>query len=168
MHRILYVEPELCSGCRICEAVCSFGKTGSIQPSKSRIKVVNWFHLGLSVPVVCVNCSNPYCAAVCPTQAVYRDHSTGIVKLDDSKCIGCKKCIQACPFGAIFYDQERRVAVKCDLCHGYPLCAQYCPTGAVIYVIPDETGKVKARRIADKVKETLKVGGKAVALRFKP
>ena len=145
MEKIIFVDPEHCSGCRICEAVCSFSKTGTIRPSASRIKVQNWFVDGISVPIVCLNCETPYCAAVCPTKAIYKD-GDGIVHLEKDKCINCKKCIQACPFGAIGLDPELNEIIKCDLCGGDALCTQFCPTDALIFVEPTRIGEINRRK----------------------
>ena len=72
----------------------------------------------------------------CPTDAISRNAETGAVEVTDSKCVGCKVCTIACPYGTINYSQETQKVVKCDLCSGNPQCAEACPTDAIIYDVP--------------------------------
>jgi len=131
---ILILNPELCVGCRICETICSFVKYRKIQPSKARIKVVNKWHLGISMPVVCLNCPDAPCVKACPTGSL--SFENGVVVYDPETCKLCKVCVKACPFGAIRYDEELDTIVKCDLCSGKPACAERCPSGAIRFGEP--------------------------------
>jgi Fe-S-cluster-containing dehydrogenase component len=70
---------------------------------------------------------------VCPVKAIYRDPQIGIVKVKTEVCIGCRKCIFACPFGAVFFNVKERIVLKCDLCEGDPKCVKFCKTGAIRY-----------------------------------
>jgi electron transport protein HydN len=105
-----------------------------------RLKVIKTFNV--SVPVQCKHCENPACQAVCRSDAISR--IDGRVIIDRRKCIGCKSCTEACPFGAVQMvplgfevnsDGTRRsVAHKCDLClglEGGPACIRVCPTEAL-------------------------------------
>ena len=130
---IITVDPELCSGCRICEAVCSFSRRNSIKPSASNIKILNHWVAGESLPVICLNCPDPPCVDACPIGTLYVDN--GIVKLNRDTCAGCGFCVEACPYHAITIREGK--ASKCDLCGGNPLCVRYCPTGALKYVEPE-------------------------------
>jgi anaerobic dimethyl sulfoxide reductase subunit B (iron-sulfur subunit) len=92
---------------------------------------------GMAVPVQCQHCEDPLCAAVCPTEALYKDEAGGPVRLAVDKCVGCRACVIACPFGAIDLDEAEGKAVKCDLCEGIvqageePRCVAACPTRAL-------------------------------------
>jgi Fe-S-cluster-containing dehydrogenase component len=74
--------------------------------------------------------------AACPVEAISRNER-GIVLIDDDLCIGCRECIEACPFDAMQFEDRREVAVKCDLCHHrlgedkLPACVGVCPTGCI-------------------------------------
>jgi Fe-S-cluster-containing hydrogenase component 2 len=71
---------------------------------------------------------------VCPADAIYVDDSTGAKIINYNKCIGCKMCMIACPFGAISVDPLAQQLMKCDLCSGEPACVTFCPTGAIEYI----------------------------------
>jgi len=64
---------------------------------------------------------------ICPTGALYRPESDGMVTVKEDLCIGCAMCVNACPVGAITLDPVDGVALKCDLCDGDPQCVDYCP-----------------------------------------
>ena len=70
-------------------------------------------------PVSCQHCKNPSCLAVCPTGATYKDEETGIVMIDEETCIGCKTCIEACPYGVRVYN-DGEPAYALDFAVGYP------------------------------------------------
>ena len=76
----------------------------------------------------------------CPVDAISIDAATGAKVVSDDKCVGCKVCTIACPFGTINYSQSTGKVVKCDLCGGDPQCAAACPTDAITYVDADWTG----------------------------
>ncbi len=67
-------------------------------------------------PKSCLHCEDPPCVPVCPTGASYKRKEDGIVLVDYDKCIGCKYCAWACPYGARELDEERQVMTKCTLC----------------------------------------------------
>jgi Fe-S-cluster-containing dehydrogenase component len=89
-------------------------------------------------PVYCHHCANAPCQASCPVDAITRNEQ-GIVLIDKELCIGCKECLEACPFGAMQYDDEQDLAMKCDLCFDRlqadeaPACSSVCPTGCIIW-----------------------------------
>lgn len=90
------------------------------------------------VPKICNHCEHPPCVQVCPVGATYKTKD-GVVLVDPSYCIGCRYCIQACPYGARFLHPEKRVAEKCTLCYHRitkglkPMCVEACPTGTRIF-----------------------------------
>ncbi|MCL2308797.1 MAG: 4Fe-4S dicluster domain-containing protein [Proteobacteria bacterium] len=86
--------------------------------------------------LACNHCKNPACAQVCPVKA-YSIRADGIVVHHQEKCIGCKKCITACPYGAPQFNTEKNKAEKCSLCYERldaelsPICVQSCPVDAL-------------------------------------
>jgi Fe-S-cluster-containing dehydrogenase component len=96
-------------------------------------------------PKSCLHCEDPPCVPVCPTGASYKRAEDGIVLVDYDKCIGCKYCAWACPYGARELDEERQVMTKCTLCvdriysetlpesEKKPACVLACPTSARMF-----------------------------------
>ena len=146
--KVLMIDHEKCTGCRQCEMVCSVFHNGASNPSRSRIKVVKWEHVGFYLPMTCQNCEKPFCVEVCPTKACHKDLENQRVMIDRDKCIGCKTCIVACPFGAPLYDKVERISIKCDYCDGDPQCVRFCEARAIGYVEEDQVGVNKKREVS--------------------
>lgn len=127
----IQVNPEKCTACRICELACAFENHGEINPSKSRIRVSIFHKYFFFYPNVCNQCEDAWCANICPNSALVKDRNTGVVKLNESRCVGCRMCVQACPFGAMGFDAEKGVSEKCNLCDGDPECVKSCFYGAL-------------------------------------
>jgi len=127
----LEINAEKCTGCRICENFCSFHHERAVWPERSRITIVAQGDEGPFTPNVCRQCEDAPCAAACPVEAITLNEITGAWVVDAEECIACGACVEACPYGAIFLDEELGVALKCDLCGGEPECAAMCPTGAI-------------------------------------
>lgn len=158
MHnrKVLIYSQEKCTGCRSCMMGCSLFHDGECGKIVSRIAVVRNEVLGESFVVGCDLCTEAPCAAVCPTGACSYDAAAGITKINPDRCIGCKECAMACPFGAINISYKTGKAFKCDLCEGRPegpVCADWCPSGAITCAEP--TVAFKARR-REKLIERLK------------
>ncbi len=87
------------------------------------------------VPKLCNQCERPPCVQVCPVAATYKTED-GVVLVNRDKCIGCRYCIQACPYGARYLDPYEHVADKCTWCYHrisrglLPACVTVCPVGA--------------------------------------
>ncbi len=155
MAKVLMLDPEKCISCRTCELACSFKHDKEFRPSAARVNVVQFEREGISVPLMCLQCDTAACEMVCPTGALKRNDVTGALELDDEKCIRCKMCIQACPFGNIAYDSAKNRILRCDLCGGDPQCAKFCPGGAITYVEASTGTLTKKRAYAAKFKEAL-------------
>lgn len=145
MRNMLFVDYEKCTGCRICEIYCSFVKTKTCNPVRSRVGVIQWEEQGLSAPVVCHQCESAPCILECPVKAISKDDVSGLVSIDQKVCIGCRACLTACPFGAISVDPVEDKVFKCDLCAGDPWCARMCPTGAIKFLRADRVAFLKRR-----------------------
>jgi len=162
--KVLAVDQGKCTGCRQCEMVCSVYHTGTNDPSRSRIKVLKWDNIGFYLPTTCQNCEKPFCVEVCPTKACHKDLDNQRVVIDRDKCIGCKTCIIACPFGAPTFDPVDRVTIKCDFCDGTPQCALFCEVNAIRYVEADTINATKKRdfsfKFSDNAKQMAMAGGR--------
>ncbi len=151
MNRFILADPEKCIGCHTCEVACMMSHQDAAAPDAltSRIRVVKGGTF--TTAVGCHQCEDAPCANVCPTGAIRR--TAGAWLVDQARCIGCKSCMVACPFGAmqIRYVAERARALKCDLCahrEGGPACVEACPTRALSCVDPARLRAERLRNLA--------------------
>jgi len=150
--RILYISrpdqaDRICSGCETCQLMCSLENTGAFNPKKSRIKVVP-LAVGITIPITCQQCEDPWCQRACPEEAIVQHKKLNIVVVDEKKCTGCAACLGACPFGIMLYDPEKKKAMKCDLCGGKPACVQYCPSKVLVLADHHGSAEIRRRRLA--------------------
>ncbi len=128
-----------CIACFSCEVGCKATKNLSIGPRLCRVleldpKASDDQMNDLNHYIGCYHCDAPSCVAVCPTGAMQKRASDGIVLLDSSKCVNCRMCISTCPYGAVQWDSENKEPVKCDLCYERiddglkPACVTLCTT----------------------------------------
>ena len=131
--KVIFVEPDRCLGCRNCERVCSFQDSGGFKRENTNI----WVQIDLDkrsiFTMTCQQCETAVCLEICPAAAIRRDPDTRAVVVDEMACLGCKMCVHACPFGCIHFEEQRRIAAKCDLCSGDPKCVQNCMASALHY-----------------------------------
>ena len=157
MPKVIHIDPDRCTGCRVCEIACSLEHTGECNPTRARIKVMKNDEEGIDLPVVCMHCANPPCVEVCPTGAITRDNASGAVLIREEDCVGCKLCIRECPLGAVTVDSgsaEGKV-MKCDLCGGNPKCVMFCETKAIDFVpVEDMAGQTREKVLRAYLKAT--------------
>jgi Fe-S-cluster-containing dehydrogenase component/formate-dependent nitrite reductase membrane component NrfD len=135
------LDQTRCIGCHACTTACKSENEVPLGVDRTYVKYVD---VG-SFPQArrafqvtrCNQCENAPCVAACPTSAMYQ-REDGIVDFDKSICIGCKACIAACPYDAIFINPEDQSAEKCNFCtHRLevglePACVVVCPTEAIL------------------------------------
>jgi Fe-S-cluster-containing hydrogenase component 2 len=155
MQKLLLFEVSKCTGCKTCETVCSLVQTGVCNPASSRRRTIHFDEEILDVPMQCQQCEEPACMTICPAKAISVDETTGAKILNEDKCIGCRMCTIACPFGAISVDPLTKKVVKCDLCSGDPACAKFCPTGAIEYAMARAYDIIRQRA---RIKNIMKMG----------
>jgi anaerobic carbon-monoxide dehydrogenase iron sulfur subunit len=151
-RRVLYLsQPDqadrICSGCETCQLMCSLQNIGAFNPKKSRIKVIP-LSVGITIPITCQQCEDPWCQRACPEKAIVQHKKLNLVVVDEKKCTGCAACIGACPFGIMVYDPEKKKAIKCDLCGGTPACVQYCPSKVLTLADNQDSAEIRRRRFA--------------------
>jgi len=160
----LVIDLDTCVGCHACAVNCKEWNSGGHMAPLTDLMAYGrepdgvWFNRIHSYEVVpedgrgggrtvnfprsCLHCENAACVTVCPTGASYKREEDGIVLVNEDKCIGCKLCSWACPYGAREYDSDQGVMKKCTLCvdriynenlplqERQPACVATCPAGA--------------------------------------
>jgi len=151
VSKLMLVDVGGCIGCEVCEKVCEFVN------SHARVNIYSTSD-GILVPLTCVHCTNPVCVRVCPTGALYKD-GDGAVLVREYRCIGCKLCAIACPFGAIDIDPVKGIIRKCDLCAErrrqglVPACVETCPSGVVFYGEYEEVTRKPKRKAIELLRQ---------------
>jgi formate dehydrogenase iron-sulfur subunit len=149
-----------CIGCGGCSAACK-EQNDLPLPIEEITTAATWTIVekknGTNVRRMCMHCLEPTCASVCPVGAMHKT-AAGPVVYDADKCIGCRYCIMACPFGVPKYEWDKPVPVvgKCVMCFSrieagqQPACATVCPTGATSFGRRDALiAEARARIAAD-------------------
>jgi len=154
-RKIIQVHPSRCMGCLNCELACASREWGEYFPAPAKINLV-FFKDGGQVPVGCFQCEGAPCMAVCRTGALRREEAGGAVVTVPERCLGCRACVSACPFGSITYAPAGHRAVKCDLCQGEPRCVAACPARALEFAVEDETTRNKRQAFAASLLTALK------------
>ncbi len=159
----LVIDIDICVGCHACAVNCKEWNSGGEMAPLTDVNPYGknpdgvWFNrvhtfevtpedggAGITAhfPKSCMHCEQAACVTVCPTGASYKRAEDGIVLVDEDKCIGCKLCSWACPYGAREFDSDSGVMKKCTLCidriynenleevDRVPACVATCPVGA--------------------------------------
>lgn len=126
----IFIDLDRCIGCGSHMEACAIHHYGSDNLLEAVIPEV------AEIPAHCRHCEEPLCELACPKDAISKDDN-GIVKISMLRCIGCKSCVIACPFGVLTCDTKNSIINKCDLCYErlekneIPCCVSTCPTGAI-------------------------------------
>lgn len=144
-----YLDSSACTNCKVCQIVC--------MDKHDLPAGVNWRRVlqygggswkldgkapvpsgvfSYSLSISCMHCADPACVKVCSSGAISKRRD-GFVLIDGKRCAGCRKCEQACPYGAPQFHAARKVMTKCDFCQDLlaqgekPACVAACPTRAL-------------------------------------
>jgi molybdopterin-containing oxidoreductase family iron-sulfur binding subunit len=171
---VMVIDLARCDGCGQCQVACA--KMHFIPPTRQYIKVLRMQDAEYTAPYYfpqpCYHCDNPPCTKVCPVDATFK-RQDGIVLVDNERCIGCRFCMAACPYGARSFNWERPqdppeattqpyspetgfprrlgTVEKCDFCADMaangqlPSCASGCPMGAIYYGDQNEDAVTNSR-----------------------
>jgi len=152
MGKALIIDINKCNGCYNCQIVCKDEHVGNdwtpyakpqpdtgqywmkvtdmVRGTIPKVKVAYWHD-------ICQHCDNAPCIEACQRKAIYK-RTDGIVIIDPEKCTGSRNCIDACPYGVIYFNYDLNLAQKCTFCahlidRGWkePRCVDACPTGAL-------------------------------------
>lgn len=119
----LAIDKTRCTGCRMCESICSIVKEGVLNKAKSRIKVMRRDVVDLNRKV-CVQCKNPRCVKACPRNAIVVRN--GAVRVLHDLCDGCGACTEVCD--RLFLAPDGGTVLMCDQCGS---CVPHCPEEAL-------------------------------------
>ncbi len=162
MTRLGFVlASDSCIGCHACTVACKSEHDVPLGVNRTWLKYVEtgtFPNTGRSFTVMrCNHCDDAPCMKICPTSALHRAEN-GVVDFNDNICIGCKACMNACPYDAIYINPETNTANKCNFCNHRvevglePACVVVCPTHAIISGdLDDPTSEISKIVARDKV-----------------
>ena len=150
------INNKTCIGCHACSTACKSENEVPLGVYRTWVKYVEKGEFPNSKRYFqvtrCNHCANPPCVRICPVTAMYQRHD-GIVEFDPDVCIGCKACMQACPYDAIYIDPNTHSAAKCHYCSHRtdlglePACVVVCPTHSIIAGDLDDPHSEISRRL---------------------
>lgn len=155
---MIKLDPQRCISCKACEVHCQTKNqlpagaklgvlisAGPVLTSAGKPQVVSAF-------MPCFHCEEPWCVAACPNGAMIKRDEDGLVYVDKDLCVGCRACIQACPWKVPHFDETTGKVIKCDYCRDrieagqVPACVAGCTTHALSFSKPNENAR-KARAV---------------------
>ena len=135
------IDQTRCIGCHACTVACKTEHQVPLGVNRTWVKYVEkgaWPDTSRFFSIMrCNHCTDAPCVSICPTKALFK-RQDGIVDFDTTRCIGCKSCMQACPYDALYIDPDDHTAQKCNYCvHRVevgiePACVVVCPVQAII------------------------------------
>ncbi len=186
----LLYDATLCVGCKACVAACKESNENPpefstldhlwdtpLDTSGYTFNIIKMYRNGTMeakdqevngfafMKTSCMHCGDPSCVSACPVSAMTKDPETGVVGYNPDKCIGCRYCVAACPFGIpkYQYDSPTGRIGKCELCRHrhkdghYSACAEVCPTGATLFGRTEDLLAEAKRRLAHKPGQPMKI-----------
>jgi Fe-S-cluster-containing dehydrogenase component/formate-dependent nitrite reductase membrane component NrfD len=136
------IDQRSCIGCHACTVACKSENEVPLGVFRTWVKYIEKGEFPNSrrhfLVERCNHCANAPCVEICPTQALFK-RPDGIVDFDQRRCIGCKACMEACPYEAIYIDPVSHTAAKCNFCAHridqglQPACVVVCPEEAIIF-----------------------------------
>ncbi len=152
------IDQRTCIGCHACTVACKTEHDIPVGQFRTWVKYVDsgsFPDTTRSFGVMrCNHCTDAPCIKICPTEALFK-RDDGIVDFDSDRCIGCKSCMQACPYDAIYIDDDTHTAAKCNMCaHRVdedlePACVVVCPTHSIWVGDLDDPSSGIAKLVAE-------------------
>ena len=157
-HNCIVVNLDRCTGCYSCEITCKMENDIALGEHWNKMLQRGPFGeypnmVRYPLPTMCQQCADAPCVHVCPTGASYRD-GNNVVLIDREKCIGCKYCMMACPYGVRSWNKQQKVVEKCTLCNHLtsagekPACVKNCCGQARFYGDLDDPSSDASKALA--------------------
>jgi anaerobic dimethyl sulfoxide reductase subunit B len=165
--KALFFDKDRCIGCYACVIACKLRHNAGPHPCSPPegeprgINPCNVYQFGPVMhgdrvvqffqPVSCMHCPDAPCLEACPRGAIFRDEETGVVLVDQDRCIGCRFCLWVCPYGSPHFDEKGKM-VKCDMCidrirEGRPTaCEAVCVARAIVVKSPEEIARIQTEK----------------------
>ncbi len=154
--KVIVIDPDKCTGCHSCEMACSIKHFDVCGSGYSRIRIHEFRDVNTFIPIMCQACEDAICIKVCPVNARVRQEN-GAVVTDEERCIGCKACINSCPFGAVMINPVTEKTMSCDLCMEDelgPWCVKACTMQkALQFVNVQDSVKARGRNWTKLIKD---------------
>ena len=159
-----YFDGTRCTGCKTCQMACKDYKDLSVglsyrhvyevtigDTTKDADGAVTTTCVSYPLSMSCNHCDSPICFEKCPQSAIIKDADTGLMSIDEEKCIGCGTCAIVCPYNAPKVDEEKKKAVRCNGCAERvaagekPVCVEACPARALDFGPVEDMAKLGER-----------------------
>lgn len=138
MAKRIFIDLDKCDECEKCAVKCDyFYKPSMVDHGVIALREMAAFLL------ICRRCEEPSCVSACPFEALERQED-GVLKRHNMRCVSCKSCSHACPFGTIYPETVPFYATRCDFCVGsdkQPPCVPSCEKNAIKFAEVEESGK---------------------------
>jgi Fe-S-cluster-containing dehydrogenase component len=145
-----FIDLSRCIGCQACVQACTECDTHKGH-AMIHLDYVDRANSTQTAPVICMHCSSPTCAEVCPADAIKKSADGVVQSARKPRCIACNNCVLACPFGVPKMHTGMNLMMKCDMCYDRtsvgkkPMCASVCPSQALFYGTRDEMESLRPR-----------------------
>jgi Fe-S-cluster-containing dehydrogenase component len=166
MRRAIFIDRHRCIGCYSCIVACKLEHNLPPYPAHPPLgnpkgpELIRVRQVGPQVrddevhqyfePILCMHCPDAPCLEACPQSAIYRDVEIGTILVNKDKCIGCRSCLQACPYGAPQFHDD--TLILCDLCihrlreGRYTACEAACPARAIHVGTTNDISVIEGKR----------------------